>query len=122
MISGALCWSPGQVGLFLADWLPRKAVRDAEQRAALPEVLRRWIRYALKSRGIDQEWIDPVAVAVDVFLPAFNEAFDDTAAWGPAKQIVAELAVRGVDLSDKEALDGAMRGLDAERLARRLTE
>lgn len=34
---------PGQVGLFLADWLPRKAVLDAEQRAALPDVLRRWI-------------------------------------------------------------------------------
>jgi hypothetical protein len=122
MTSGALCWSPGQVELFLADWLPRKAVLDPEQRAALPDVLRRWIRYALESRGVDPEWIDPVVDAVDVFLPAFNEAFDDTAAWGPAKQIAAELAARGVDLSDKETLDDAMRGLNAERLARRLTE
>jgi len=122
MTSGRLCWSPEQVGLFLADWLPRKAVLDAEQCAVLPEVLRRWIRYALERREVDPEWIGPVVETVDTFLPAFEEAFDDTAAWGPAKQIAAELAARGVDLSDSEAVDGAMRGLNAERLARPLTD
>ncbi|KHD76087.1 hypothetical protein MB27_19005, partial [Actinoplanes utahensis] len=121
MTSGPLCWSPGQVGLFLADWLPRKAALDAEQRAALPEVLRRWIRYALGSRAVGPEWIGPVVEAVDTFLPAFEEAFDDTAAWGPAKQIAAELTARGIDLSDPEAVEDAMRGLNAERLARYLT-
>jgi hypothetical protein len=122
MTSGPLCWSPEQVGLFLADWLPRKAALDAEQRAALPEVLRRWIRYALERRTVDPEWISPVVEAVDTFLPAFEEAFDDTAAWGPAKQIAAELAARGIDLSDSEAAEDAMRGLNAERLARYLTD
>ena len=77
--------------MFLADWLPRKAALDAEQRAALPEVLRRWIRYALEHREVDPEWIGPVVEAVDTFVPAFEEAFDDAAAWGPAKQIAAEL-------------------------------
>ena len=109
MTSGPLCWSPGQVGLFLADWLPRKAALDAEQRAALPEVLRRWIRYGLERRVVDPKWISPVVEAVDTSLPAFEEAFDDTAAWGPAKQIAAELAARGIDLSDSEAVDDAMR-------------
>jgi hypothetical protein len=122
MTSGPLSWSPGQVGLFLTDWLPRKAVLDAEQRAALPEVLRRWLRYALERRGVEPGWIDPVIDAVDAFLPVFKDAFDDTAAWGPAKQIAAELTARGVDLADKEATDEAMRGLTAERLARFLTE
>ncbi|MEU7905361.1 hypothetical protein [Actinoplanes sp. NPDC049118] len=122
MTSGPLCWSPGQVGLFLADWLPRKAALDAEQRAALPEVLRRWIRYALERRAVNLEWIGPVVEAVDTFLPAFEEAFDDTAAWGPAKQIAVELAARGVGLSDSEAVEDAMRGLNAERLARHLTD
>jgi len=120
MTSGPLCWSPAWVGLFLSDWLPRKAVLDAEQRVALPEMLRRWIRLALLGRGIDLEWITPVVEAVDTYLPGFTEAFDDTAAWGPAKQIAAELAARGVDLSDQEAVDGAVRALNAERLARHL--
>ncbi|AEV82361.1 hypothetical protein ACWT_1343 [Actinoplanes sp. SE50] len=122
MTSGPLCWSPGQVGLFLADWLPRKAALDAEQRAALPDVLRRWVRYALERRAVDLEWIGPVVEAVDTFLPSFEEAFDDTAAWGPAKQIAAELTARGVDFTDSEAVEDAMRGLNAERLARYLID
>ncbi|MEH1125784.1 hypothetical protein [Micromonospora sp. CPCC 206061] len=121
MATGPLCWSPDWVELFLTDWLPRKGVLDAGQRAALPEVLRCWIRFALSRRGVDPVWIAPVVAAVDTYLPGFIEAFDDTTAWGPAKQIAAELAVRGVDLSDKEAVDGAVRALNAERLARYLT-
>jgi hypothetical protein len=83
--------------------------------------LRRWIRFALLGRGVDLEWISPVVEAVDTYFPGFTEAFDDTTAWGPAKQIAAELAARGVDLSDPETVDGAVRALNAERLARRLT-
>ncbi|MCW6005226.1 RecX family transcriptional regulator [Micromonospora sp. CPCC 205371] len=118
MTSGPLCWSPDWVELFLADWLPRKGVLDAVQRGALPEVLRRWIRFALDRRGVEPEWIAPVVAAVDAHLPVFAEAFDDSTAWGPAKQIAAELAARGVDLSDRDAVDGAVRALNAERLAR----
>ena len=121
MTSGPLSWSPAWVGLFLTDWLPRKGVLDAGQRVALPEMLRRWIRFVLRRRGVAVEWITPVVEAVDTFLSEFTEAFDDIAAWGPAKQIAAELAARGVDLSDPEAVDGAVRALNAERLARRLT-
>jgi hypothetical protein len=84
-------------------------------------VLRRWIRYALKRCAVDLEWIGPVVEAVDTFLPAFEEAFGDTA-WGPAKQIAADLAARGIDLADSEAVEDAMRGLNDERLARYLTE
>jgi hypothetical protein len=121
MTSGPLCWSPAWVELFLNDWLPRKAVLDAEQRAALPDALRGWIRFALSRRGVAPEWIAPVVEAVDTYLPGFTEAFDDTVAWGPAKQIAAELAARGVDMSDEEAVDGAVRALNAERLARYIT-
>jgi hypothetical protein len=109
LVSGPLCWSPETVELFLADWLPRKAVLDAGQVAALPEVLRRWVRFALRRRGVDDEWIGPVVEAVDMFLPEFTEAYDDPAAWGPAKQIAGELA-------------GRKRALNAERLARRIID
>lgn len=121
MTAGPLCWSPDWVGLFLTDWLPRKGVLDAAQRTALPQVLRRWLEFALRRRGVAPEWITPVVEAVDRCLPEFTEAFDDTTAWGPAKQIAAELAARGVDLSDQEAVDDAVHALNAERLARYLT-
>lgn len=106
--------------LLLTDWLPRKAVLDAAQRAALPDVLRRWVAYALGRRGVDARWITPVVDAVDAHLPAFRQAFDDGTSWGPAKQIAAALTDRGIDLTDRQAVDDAIHALNAERLARRL--
>lgn len=62
-------------------------------------------------------------VAADgIHLPDFLAAVDDESAWGPAKQIAAELTARGVDLTDKAAVDAVVRELNATRLARSLTE
>lgn len=117
-----LGWSPGAVGMFLADWLPRKALLGAEDRAVLPDALRGWVRFALERRGVAGEWITPVVDAVGMWLPEFEAAVDDEASWGPAKQIATELAARGVDLSDKEAVDDVIRQLNAGNLARRLLD
>jgi hypothetical protein len=120
--SGPLRWSPGEVMLFLTDWLPRKAMLDAGQRQALPDTLRQWLTFALTQCGTDPQWITPVVEAVDTHLPEFREAFDDSTAWGPAKEIAAALTDRGIDLTDKQAVEEAIHALNAERLARRLTE
>jgi hypothetical protein len=119
---GALCWSPDAVMLFLTDWLPRKGILSAAQRRVLPDVLRRWLTFALTQRGVEPRWITPVAEAVDTHVAEFRESFDDHAAWGPAKQIMAELSERGVDLSDPRAVDHAMHELNAERLTRFISE
>jgi hypothetical protein len=120
--AGPLCWSPAAVMLFLTDWVPRKVALDAEQRAGLPEALRRWTRFALARRGVAAEWIDPVVAEVDASLPEFQEAYDDESSWGPAKAVAAELAKREVDLDDHAAVEQAIRALNAEQLARRLIE
>ncbi|MFD9950285.1 hypothetical protein ACFWYW_13920 [Nonomuraea sp. NPDC059023] len=83
-----------------------EAILDAAQRTALPDVLRKWLAYALDQR--------------DAHLPEFAQAFDDDTSWGPAKQIAAALTDQGVDLTDRQAVDDAIRALNAERLARRL--
>ncbi|MFC5823044.1 hypothetical protein [Nonomuraea insulae] len=120
IVSGPLAWSPAEVMLLLTDWLPRKAILDAAQRTALPDVLRQWSAFALEQRGIDPRWITPVVDAVDDHLHEFRQAFDDDVSWGPAKQIAAALADSGVDLTDRQAVDDAIRALNAERLARGL--
>lgn len=108
--------------LVLTDWLPRKAILDAGQRQALPDILRQWLTFALTQRDIDPRWITPVVEAVDTHLPGFLDTFDDRTAWGPAKEIAAALAERGIDLTDHLAVEEAVHALTAERLARRLTE
>lgn len=120
--AGPLAWSPGAVMLFLADWVPRKVALDAEQRAGLPVTLCRWLRFALQRRGVAPEWIEPVVAEVDDSLPEFEAAYDDESSWGPAKAVAAELAKRDVDLTDREAVDDAIRALNAEQLARRLIQ
>ena len=122
MPTGYLCWSPAQVEYFLTDWLPRKAHLDADDRAALPGVLRAWVRFALERRDVPAEWITPVVGAVEDCLPGFAEAVDDTSSWGPAKQLVARLESMGIDLSDQDAVDGAIRAVNAENLARRVLD
>lgn len=114
--SGPLSWSPGEVVLFLTDWLPRKAILDTEQRQALPDTLRQWLTFALTKRGIGPQWVAPVLKAVDSHLSEFRDAFDDRTTWGPAKETAAVLAERGVDLTDQQAVEEAIRGLNAERL------
>lgn len=118
----ALAWSPDRVWLFLADWLPRKAMLDADDRGELPEALRRWVRFALRRRGVEEPWVGPVVAAVDEHLAEFEEAFGDPAAWGPAKALAAELERRGVDLSDRAAAENAISAVNAENLARRLID
>lgn len=46
---------------------------------------------------------------------------DDKEAWGPAKQVSAALAARGVDLTDRGGVDGAVRALTAARLTQQYT-
>jgi len=118
--AGPLCWSPGEVMVLLTDWLPRKAILDADQRAALPAVLRRWLRFALTQRDISPEWICPVVDAVDTYLPVFEDAFDNETACGPAKQVAAALTERGIDLTDPHAIDNAIHQLNADQLAHQL--
>jgi len=119
---GPLGWSPEAVDLFMTDWVPRKVALDAEQRTELPEALRQWIRFALHERGVEDQWIEPVLEEVDACLEEFEEAFDDESAWGPAKQLVQALEERGVDLSDREAVELAISQTNASQLARRLTD
>ena len=117
---GPLAWSPAAVMMFLVDFLPRKVALDTAERTVLPDVLRSWLRYALPARGVPQEWVSPVVDAVTEYLPAFEEAFDDQASWGPAKQVVADLTARGIDLTDRQAVDEGIRALNAHRLAEHL--
>lgn len=111
---GLLAWSPGEVELFMVDLLPRKAMLDAEQGAAVPAVTRAWVQFALARAGLEQRWIEPVVAAVDEFADELVEALDDESAWGPSKQVLMELVERGVDISDLEALEAGIAAYNDE--------
>ena len=99
-----LRWSPIAVETLLADWLPRKALLEPVQIEALPEVLRRFVQFSARRKGLADAVIAETLDAVDHFARDFVEgmAGDDRA--GPAKQILAGLRGSGVDLADEAAV------------------
>lgn len=108
------------LGLLHVGGVVQYVLASITDRAALPRVLRGWLSFALRRRGLDEQWIAPVVAAVDDYLDDFRAAFGDDTSWGPAKQIAAALTERGVDLTDRAAVDDAVRALNTERLAQRL--
>lgn len=119
---GVLAWSPGEVERFMLDWVQRKVLLDPADVAALPAVLREWVAFALRRKGLAEEHIAPVVGAVDEFADDFAALETDPEQGGPAKQIMARLVAEGVDLADHDAVNQAIGSYNAEQLARRLQE
>lgn len=99
-----LRWSPIAVEILLADWLPRKAFPEADEIEALPEVLRRFVRFSAQRKGLSDEVIAETFEAIDRFAPDFSEGMADTERAGPAKQLVLEMHAAGIDMTDDEAV------------------
>ena len=71
------------------------------------------------ARRYPARWITPITDAADTYLSTFRDAFDDDSRWGPAKEIAAALTDRGIDLTDRHAVDNAIHELNAEQFAHR---
>ncbi|MHB8273535.1 MAG: hypothetical protein ACYDC9_02010 [Dermatophilaceae bacterium] len=120
LTGGVLAWSPGEVERFLTDWVVRKVIMGAEDRAALPAVLRSWLVFVLRRRGLAEQDIASVVAEVNELESAFRDAYDDDSGWGAGRQVMTALLERGVDPSDKDAAEVAIRAYNAEQLARQL--
>ncbi|TCK21571.1 DUF6398 domain-containing protein [Pseudonocardia endophytica] len=106
-----LRWSPVVVEVLLLDWIPRTIVADPGFLAGAPDLVRRFVRFCHRERGIRSELTEETVAAVDQFEPEFRAVvglpFDD----GPVSvaEIVRTRAVRAVG-------EGALDGLGTEPL------
>jgi hypothetical protein len=112
-----LRWSPIAVEILLSDWLPRKAILEPGEIKALPEVLRRFVRFSARRKGLSEDVIAETFEAVDRFAPDFVEGMADDERAGPAKQLARDLRASGIDLSDQSAVQ---RWIDERNEALRL--
>jgi hypothetical protein len=69
-----LRWSPVNVEMLLADWVPRKVVADAAYLAKLPDLLRAFVRYCHQRQGIRSVLTDETLSAVDELEPEYQRA------------------------------------------------
>lgn len=110
---GPLRWSPVVVELFMLDWLSRKVTREPGLFERVPDVLRDWVRYAGRRRGVPEDMLRDAVDAVADFEREMLETVDDPAAWGPAKAFAAAALGAGVDLTDSEQVEAFIRRYNA---------
>ena len=103
---GPLRWSPVVVEIFMTSWLARKVTRDPEFFARVPDVLRDWVRYAGRRKGIPAAPLGEAVGAVEEFEMEMLDAVADPEAWGPAKTFAAAALEAGVDLTDQAEVQG----------------
>ncbi|MDG4794831.1 hypothetical protein [Micromonospora sp. WMMD1082] len=100
-----LRWSPTVAGLFLLDWVHRRAVLDMDDAAMLPRVLRAWAGYAARMRGLPEPAAAATDAAIEEMVPEFVRLYATGERRSPATAAVAQLMADGVDPDDPAALD-----------------
>jgi hypothetical protein len=103
--AGPLRWSPVVVEIFMIDWLARKATREPAFFERVPEVLRDWVNYAGRRRGVPSAPLREAVTAVDQHTDEMLAAVGDPEAWGPAKTFAVAALDAGVDLSDPDEVE-----------------
>jgi hypothetical protein len=107
-----LRWSPAVAGLFLLDWVHRRAVLDMDDAAMLPRVTRAWSAYATRRRGLPDAAIAQTDQLVEEMIPEFARLYATGERRSAATAAVAQLIAEGVDPDDTDAIDA---WLDANR-------
>jgi len=108
-----LRWSPTVVELFMADWIPRKVLGDAELFARLPTALDAWVRFAGRKSSLPEWAIAATCEAIPDWRETMVCRSEDPAAAGPTKQFIAAAKASGIDLEDQTALDTFVAGWNA---------
>jgi hypothetical protein len=107
-----LRWSPAVAGLFLLDWVHRRAVLDMDDAAMLPRVTRAWSAYTGRRRRLPEAAAAQTETTVEEMIPEFARLYATGERRSPATAAVAQLISEGVDPDDPDAIDA---WLDANR-------
>ena len=100
-----LRWSPAVAGLFLLDWVHRRAVLDMDDAAMLPRVTRAWSAYATRRRNLPDAAAAQTDQVLEEMIPEFARLYATGERRSPATAAVAQLISEGVDPDDTEAID-----------------
>ena len=101
---GPLRWSPVVVEIFMTSWLARKVAREPAFFNRVPDVLRDWVAYTGRRRGVPSKPLREAVAAVKHYRKEMLDAATDPEAWGPAKAFAVAAQQAGVDLSDPDAV------------------
>ncbi len=99
-----LHWSPIAVEILLLDWLPRKIVDSADRLAAVPEVLRAFVRFCHAERGIRPSLTDTVLDAISNYEKDYLDAISQPRLQGPGA-LLAQMGAVNPDAAEEWMFD-----------------
>ena len=100
-----LRWSPRAVEAFLLDWVHERAVLDAQDAAALPDVLAAWVAWAGRRVGLPEPAVAATLDRIDALRGEFARLVGTGERQSPAVRATAQLVAEGVDLADPAAVE-----------------
>jgi hypothetical protein len=99
-----LRWSPAVAGLFLLDWVHRRAVLDDDDVATLPGVVRAWAAWAAEQRDLPMSAAKATDEAIETMAPELARLHSTGERNSSAASAMAQLLAEGVDPADETAL------------------
>lgn len=99
-----LRWSPAVAGLFLLDWVHRRAVLDDQDVATLPGVSRAWVGWAAAQRGLPAAAAAATDEAIELLTPELGRLHRTGERRGEAATALTQLLAEGVNPDDDTAL------------------
>ncbi|MDQ3990299.1 MAG: DUF1841 family protein [Actinomycetota bacterium] len=83
--------SPMKTEVFLRSWLPRKAILHGTERAAVPDVVRAWVRWAGERAGLPEQCLTELDEAAEQFGAEFPTGYADPERANPLRAMFADL-------------------------------
>jgi hypothetical protein len=117
-------WSPVNVEMLLADWIPRKILAEPSFLAKAPNLLRAFIRYCHDRRDIRAQLTAETLAAVDQWEPVFQRAIRSSRLQGP-EALLADVFEPGEEDETRIAeymLERLDRTVGGRLMLRNLTE
>jgi hypothetical protein len=97
-------WSPAVVGLFLLDWVHRRAVLDSDDVATLPGVVRAWAAWAADHNGLSAAAAAGTDEAIQTMTPEFVRLHATGERRDAAVTAMSQLLADGIDPADDAAV------------------
>lgn len=99
-----LRWSPAVVGLFLLDWVHRRAVLDADDVTTVPAVLHAWVDWCGERRQLPAVAVAATHEAISTMAAELAGRHQRGEHGSPAAAAVVRLLADGVDPEDPAAV------------------
>jgi hypothetical protein len=107
-------WITADLTDLLMNWFPRKVSVFEEEAERVAPSLRAFVDWLAEEGLLDPASDRPAALrtTLERLAPSFMAAMDDPSRYGPAKSLVALMQSSGIDVTDQDAVNGFIGGLN----------